>query len=45
MNFRVEGILINDAISLDFRAEVFPLIFLYKNTFYTACPSILHRKR
>ena len=31
--YRVEHIFINDAISLDFRAQNFPLIFPYKNTF------------
>ena len=30
---RVECIFINDAISLHFRAQKFPLIFPYKNTF------------
>ena len=31
--FRVDCIFINDSISLDFRAQNFPLIFPYKNTF------------
>ena len=31
--FRVEYIFINDAISLDFRAQKFPLICLYLNPF------------
>ena len=31
--FRVERIFINDAISLDFRAQKLPLIFPYYNTF------------
>ena len=29
----VERIFINNAISLDFRAQKFPLIFSYENTF------------
>ena len=36
--FRVECIFINDAISLDFRAQSFPLIFPYENTFKQQVP-------
>ena len=40
---RVERILINDAISLDIRAQKFRLIFPYKRSFIQH-PSILHCK-
>ena len=42
--YRVERILINDAISLDFRARIFPSICSYQTHFQTASPSILHCK-